>query len=100
MQLPALAGELFGWGFFNRRSGEFSSGVDKKFTVTGDAWSIPATEWIIVRAMVTRPKGRVNAEADRGHEQKENNPLRTHGMLTYLPSIARSGRGLGLTQLR
>jgi DNA replication protein DnaC len=29
MQLPALAGELFGWGFFNRRSGEFSSGVDR-----------------------------------------------------------------------
>jgi hypothetical protein len=59
----------------------------EQFTVTGDAWSIPATEWIIVCAMVTRPKDRVNAEADHGQEQKENNPLRIHSaLLTFLVS--------------
>jgi hypothetical protein len=34
--------------------------------------------------MVTRPKDRVNAEADHGHEQKENNPLRIHSVLLTL----------------
>jgi hypothetical protein len=61
--------------------------VLEKFTVTGDAGSIPATEWVIVRAMVARPKDRVNAEANHGHEQKENNPMRNHGvLLTFLVS--------------
>ncbi len=49
-----------------------------------------------MRAVVARPKDRVNAEADHGHEQKENKPMRIHGVLLnflylpHLPSIARS----------
>jgi hypothetical protein len=48
----------------------------EKFSITGDARSIPPTEGIIVGAMVARAKDRVDGEAHRGHEQKENNPLR------------------------
>ena len=50
----------------------------EKFTITGDAWSIAPTQGIIVDAMVARTKDRVDGEAHRGHEQKENNPLRIH----------------------
>jgi hypothetical protein len=50
----------------------------EKFTITGNAWPIPPTEGIIVGAMVARAKDRVYGEAHRGHEQKENNPLRIH----------------------
>jgi len=50
----------------------------EQFTITGDAWSIAPTQGIIVDAMVARAKDHVDGEAHRGHEQKENNPLRIH----------------------
>ena len=59
----------------------------EKFTITGDAWSIPPTQGIIVDAMVARAKDHVDGEAHRGHKQKENNPLRIH-CIAYLLSIS------------
>jgi hypothetical protein len=50
----------------------------EQFTITGDAWSIAPTQGIIVDAMVPGAKDHVDGEAHRGHEQKENKPLRIH----------------------
>jgi hypothetical protein len=59
----------------------------EKFTITGDAWSIPPTQRIIVGAMMARAEDCVDGEAHRGYEQKENNPLRIHYVsLTFLVS--------------
>jgi len=59
----------------------------EQFTITGDAWSIAPTQGIIVDAMVPGAKDHVDGEAHRGHEQKENNPLRIHCVsLTFLVS--------------
>ena len=50
----------------------------EQFTITGDAWSIAPTQRIIVDAMVAGANDHVHGEAHRGHEQKENKPLRIH----------------------
>jgi hypothetical protein len=51
--------------------------------------------------MVARPKSRVNAEADYGHEQKKNNPLRIHSVLLTFPvSPGLKSYGLHAAKLR